>query len=282
MRKFYSQRNFGSKKISFEIVKDLFLIFFEQLVIKDYLDENFGHQEFDGDVFTGYHYDGKLGNFDEVSPNNIYNFFLRTLKRNNTYPCRNNFGAISEEDFFDVVELVYDLVSKPIIRSESPIEEKILAARGDTNAFDKKFAQKEYVERVNEILNDFGFEMRENGEIWELPQQGMEKLVEEIAKSKKPKNFEDKIQHAIDLFFDKNASLESKKSACNTLSGILENVRKDLTIPDKEENELFQIINNWGIRHQNDKQKKASKEDLEWIFYSLLNTINYFLSLTQK
>lgn len=281
MRKLYSQRNLGDRKISFEVVKDLFLDLFENFKQSGYLKENFGYFYYI-DLFTHSkksYVDGKNGSLNLDAINSIEKYFFRKLKRK-SYPNESNFKKISQEDFFDVVELVFDLISKPIIVEEDAFAVADLQSRGETNAFDKEIAKKEYVERVNEILNDFGFEIRKNGEIWALPQQGMEKLVEEALKTDNPKSFEEKIEHAKDLFFSKTSTTENKRSACKTLGDVLELIKKDL--PAKDKSDLFNVMNNFSIRHHNKAQKKISKGELEWAFYVLLATANHFIKLKKK
>jgi hypothetical protein len=52
----------------------------------------------------------------------------------------------------------------------------------------------------------------------------------------------------------------------------------------KEENELFQVANQFGIRHFNDKQKTDYDKPIwhAWIFYCYYSTIHLCLRLIQK
>lgn len=92
---------------------------------------------------------------------------------------------------------------------------------------------------------------------------------------------DEQIMHARKLFFD-SESKENKRSACETLSYVLEPLRKDLNefFLNKDVSDFFNIVNNFDIRHNKEHTKTLEHpEQLEWVFYSLLNTINTFVKL---
>jgi hypothetical protein len=96
---------------------------------------------------------------------------------------------------------------------------------------------------------------------------------------------DDKINHARVLFFSDNPSAEKKRSACETLSFVLEPLRTDLSkyFVQKDVSAFFQIVNNFDIRHNNSFTKQLNDEEqLEWVFYTLLNTINTYIKLKKK
>jgi len=96
---------------------------------------------------------------------------------------------------------------------------------------------------------------------------------------------DEKINHAKKLFFDEPQTMEHMRSACVTLAAVLEPLRGDLTSviarPDVEA--FFQLVNNFDIRHNHHKVMTLEyPEQLEWVFYSLLNTINVYYKLKVK
>jgi hypothetical protein len=96
---------------------------------------------------------------------------------------------------------------------------------------------------------------------------------------------DNQINHARGLFFSENPTIEKMRSACETLSYVLEPLRKDLTkyFVQKDVNAFFQIVNNFDIRHNNTfTAQLVNEEQLEWVFYTLLNTINTYTKLKQK
>lgn len=94
-----------------------------------------------------------------------------------------------------------------------------------------------------------------------------------------------KINHARELFFSEPISMDKMRSACETLSYVLEPLQKSLKsyFAEKDISDFFKIVNTFDIRHNKDATKKiVDEEQLEWIFYSLLNTINTYTKLKRK
>lgn len=94
-----------------------------------------------------------------------------------------------------------------------------------------------------------------------------------------------KINHARELFFSEPSSMDKKRSACETLSYVLEPLRENLKgfFGQKEVSDFFQIVNSFDIRHNKDSTKNLQHEEqLEWVFYTLLNTINTYTKLKAK
>lgn len=93
---------------------------------------------------------------------------------------------------------------------------------------------------------------------------------------------DEKINHARQLFFEEPITMDKMRSACEALSYVLEPLRKDLEtfFKSKDVSDFFQIVNNFDIRHNKDHTKDlVHHEQLEWVFYSLLNTINTYTKM---
>lgn len=96
---------------------------------------------------------------------------------------------------------------------------------------------------------------------------------------------DDKINHAKKLFFKSDATIDDKRSACETLSYVLEPLRDELksVFTDADVNAFFRIVNEFDIRHNKDYTKDLKyEEQLEWVFYTLLNTITCYVKLKNK
>jgi len=96
---------------------------------------------------------------------------------------------------------------------------------------------------------------------------------------------DEKINHAKDLFFQDSATLDDKRSACETLSFVLEPMRDDLNsfFSTSDVSDFFQIVNRFDIRHNKSSTiNLIHEEQLEWVFYTLLNSINVFVKLKNK
>ncbi|MBK7110277.1 MAG: hypothetical protein IPH61_14445 [Bacteroidetes bacterium] len=98
-------------------------------------------------------------------------------------------------------------------------------------------------------------------------------------------NLDSKIETARELFFSTPESIEKMRSACETLIHLLEPLRTDLEkyLIKKDVNTFFQIVNDFDIRHNKAHTKTIEyPEQLEWVFYSLLNSINLYVKLKGK
>lgn len=94
-----------------------------------------------------------------------------------------------------------------------------------------------------------------------------------------------KINHARELFFREPSTMDNMRSACEALSFVLEPLRDELapTITTADVNEFFLIINRFDVRHNKASTKSlVYPEQLEWVFYSLLNTINTYTKLKSR
>lgn len=94
-----------------------------------------------------------------------------------------------------------------------------------------------------------------------------------------------KIDHAKKLFFKTDSTKEDKRSACESLSFVLEPLREDLKsyFSSSDVSDFFNIVNNFDIRHNKDSTKRLElEEQFEWVFYSLLNTINVYSKIKNR
>ena len=132
----------------------------------------------------------------------------------------------------------------------------------------------------NVLLTDPGIDEVEK----ELPKVPMIGLVSQEITTGNP-DVDEKINHAKTLFFQEPQTIDRMRSACEALSYVLEPLRKDLSnyFSAKDISDFFQIVNEFDIRHNKDTTKAIiHAEQLEWVFYSLLNTVNTYTKLKRK
>src|SRR5205823_301894 len=92
-------------------------------------------------------------------------------------------------------------------------------------------------------------------------------------------DIDEQINHAKDLFYQEPQTFERMRSACEALSYVLEPLREETKkyFKSKDIEDFFQIINTFDIRHNKDSTKTiVYEEQLEWVFYALLNTVNTY------
>ena len=76
--------------------------------------------------------------------------------------------------------------------------------------------------------------------------------------------------------------MDRMRSACETLSYVLERLRTELEayFSTKDIADFFQLVNRFDIRHNKETTKALQHpEQLEWVFYTLLNTINTYIKI---
>jgi hypothetical protein len=117
-----------------------------------------------------------------------------------------------------------------------------------------------------------------------LPQMPLFGLISQVIATG-DNEVDEKINHARELFFDNPQTIDKMRSACESLSFVLEPLREDLKtyFSQKDVSDFFQIVNTFDIRHNKETTKNiVHEEQLEWVFYSLLNTINTYVKLKQN
>ena len=177
-----------------------------------------------------------------------------------------------EEWLFTLVEFAYHHVAKPVDSYYHPWDNCGL----HVTTSDEAAGRTEFSERANLVLGRYEkpFELRPDGEIWEVAPTGLEAI--EPAQTGEP-SIDDRVQAAVRQFRHYGATEDHKRHAVRDLADVLEYLRKSgpTQLPSKDEGALFNIANNFGIRHHNPQQKTDYDMGiwLDWIFYSYLNTI---------
>jgi hypothetical protein len=125
-------------------------------------------------------------------------------------------------------------------------------------------------------LTKYGIEEVEKGR----PKMPMHDLVSQEISTGDP-SIDATIEQARRLFFSEPTSFDSKRSACEALSYVLEPLRNELKDKfDSDTEAFFNIVNTFNIRHNKLSTKRINNEEqLEWVFYSLLNTINTYVKM---
>lgn len=274
-RDYYSVRTGkhpDGKRYSFDILKRLLKDIYTDFRREGYFDEYFGFYCIDSEYVPG-----KLGPEIEAK-------VFRALKKESLYPFDGKFLSYTEEDTFDVLEFLFDNISRPL--------------KGEYHSwnncgmhwseFDKKEGEISFLNAVNEALMDYsdGFQLSENGEILILGEEGLKEIFNAKVETDDPENIDSKIQAAIKRFRYHRSSIEERKNAVRELFDVLEYLKSKTknVLNKKDESDLFNIANNFGIRHHNASQKTDYDELiwLSWMFYFCLSTIYAYLNLSKK
>jgi len=262
-------------KLELPLLRDLFLARYSDFVRRGYFEDAFGATVM-GMRVPGY--------IDDIA-----GFFLAKLRKHNLWPIGKYISHYSEDDLFDVIELLYELVDKPGEAAITAPSTDRIRFRGDVaNRFGREAAQIEFRAEVNHLLKDYrsGYELSQKGEVIELADSGLQPLLQEGLPQIDPANVEARVDAAVRRFLQRGSSLDGRKEAVRALADVLEFLRPRLkrVLTRKDERDLFNIANNFGIRHHDIEQKTDYDQEvwLPWMFYFYLATIHAATRLIRK
>ena len=203
-----------------------------------------------------------------------------------------------DEKCFELIKILYELYGKENKEFELNTTKDFPLSYGDSEEFSRiidqlktdyyiTFRKKHRMSRLNGSFLFNGVKVTNSGK--EEAKKGLPKiplfgLINQKITTGDVET-DEKLNHAKKLFFSEPQSIDNMRSACETLSYILEPFRRDLSsyFSSKDVSDFFQIVNKFDIRHNKESTFKITEpEQLEWVFYSLLNTINTYSKLKEK
>lgn len=261
-----------NQEINLKVLKRAFLVIYNKLEEEGYLQKYFGYKCIDQGYVPG-----------EFGHDHDGIFFIH-LKKEGLYPIREKIDDYEENDLFDVIEFLYDCCSKGI--------DGYYHSFGDCgfhhSDFNDNEGQKDFRELINPLLKDYGdrFELSKDGEILYLADSGLTNLFDADVPTDDIENIRNKVDQAIVKFRRYKSTIDDRQNAIRDLVDVLEFLRPKAKkyLQKKDESDLFNIANNFGIRHHNEKQKTHYDKSiwLSWMFYHYLSTIHALLRLIEK
>jgi hypothetical protein len=203
---------------------------------------------------------------------------LLELRKNDLTPIHTKILTYSEDDLFDIIEFLYEHCSKP--KEEGGSYHSWNNCGWHYKTFERQPGQLEYRDRINRLLSlyEHGYELSAEGEILTLAADGLAGLFEATLPVVDPENIEARVAAARTKFRRHRASLDERRDAVRDLADVLEYLRPRLSsvLTRKDEADLFQLANNFGIRHHNKKQQTDYDKNIwySWMFYYYLATIH--------
>lgn len=190
------------------------------------------------------------------------------------------------DDFFDLVEVLHDLASWPGTWDSHNFGGCI----GHPGSFSQSCGQAVYRWKVNEVLrgSNLGVVIADAGEDRgrvALAIPATTEAIVEAALERSDSTHASEVAHAIALFRSRNRDVPTLRSAVVTLAGVLEAHRSLLKLDmlTNDENALFDIANNFDLRHRNAKQRTdVDPVFLEWVFGWYLSTVTLVTSLRER
>lgn len=195
---------------------------------------------------------------------------------------------ITEDHIFDAIEFLYDHVSKPgklaWMKSDTGYDYQ------DYEDYDDQIGQEEFRNKANTFLADYktGFELTQDGIILALGTDGLQYILGAEIIPYDEANVDSKVRNAIAKWRNRHLSISDKKEAIRELADVFEWLKKTKGLSDvldgKDESAIFDIANNFGIRHHNPKQKTNYDQVIwyAWIFHFYLATYHAAIRLLIK
>ena len=276
-RAYYSVRtgkNPLAKSFDLPSFRSLFLSFYKDLEEKGYFQQALGYHCVDRDWVAG-----TLGHdFEGMT--------LRKLRKKNLLPVPQYVGRYTEDDLFDVVELLYDQCSEPL--EKDGFYHNFNDCGWHYKLFRGEPGRQHYRKEVNELLAQYGgaYELSVAGEILGLPEEGMQTLVDAALPQFDPANVEERVAAACLKFRRYRSSLPDRHNAVRELADVLEYLKPSAqgVLQSADESDLFRLANKFGIRHHNSSQKTSYNKPIwySWMFYYYLATIHAVIRLIHE
>ena len=271
-KEYYSARLGFVKKPTIDLsrLRELLLTLHCDLSKKGHFQEYFGYYCVDeGHVY------GRWGSEDAIQSK----VFMKLGK--DLWPFNFSIERCNENEIFDIIELFYDHVSAP--KGENGWVHKFNDCGWHFKDldldFDKVKGQKEFLKEVNEILElySIGYQLNEQGEIISIADKGFETLLEKDVPFNDD-DLESRMNHAILIFRNRHSTVEQRRDALRNLGDILEKLRDEakLVLTEKDESDIFHLLNQFGIRHNQLNQKTNYDQPIffSWMFYYFVASIH--------
>ncbi len=246
-------------------IVDFFLRVYKKLEIEGYFDEAFGFECVDAGSIAGRVKDVEL----EI---------LLAIRKRELWPIADHADRYSEDDLFDLLEFLFQHVSKPVDGAYHSWDQ--CGMHWET--FNREDGQNHYRSKMNQVLDHYerAFELSPEGQILRRVEAGFEPIFEADMPSEDPKVVS-RVEAAVSAYRRHRSTVEDRRQAVRDLADVLEYLRPQIMslLTKKDERDLFNIANNFGIRHHNDKQQTGYDAALwlSWMFYFYLATIHVVL-----
>ncbi len=209
-------------------------------------------------------------------------FIFRKLRKMTLWPIGDKLDMFSEDDLFDLIELLHDHASKGIDGSYHQYNQ----CGWHYSKFDAKAGRDIFRQEMNDILADYarGFELSSSGEILTLAEDAFAPMLTAEIPHPDSANVRERVEAAKLKY--RRRSLSERKDAIRDLADVLEFLRAEAksVLSSKDEADIFQLANGFGIRHHRKDQKTDYDSSiwLSWMFYYYLATIHACLRLIEK
>lgn len=203
------------------------------------------------------------------------------------WPLDDSALSIPDDVLYSVIEYLHDQAQRPRTRGYHSF--------GDCGwhygDYNKESGGVVYRWRVNELLERYGVALRlgskgsDKGRLLRHSDLQLDELAEELTEALDISDA-GKLASAIRLYRTRTSTEHDRRAAIAQLAGILEKRRlhfKASEFAKGDESALFNIFNNFAIRHDNARQQgKYGEEYLDWIFWTTLAAVQLLGQLERR
>ena len=213
---------------------------------------------------------------------------LLALRKQNLAPIRQAIALYEEDDLFDVIEFLFDHCAKPLDRHYHGFNNCGWHTNPTTDTFDPLAGQAELREKLTPLLEAYGpgYELSASGEVLALADPGLAPLLNAPLPAPDKDNVRARVEAAQAKFRRHRSTEGERRDAIRDLADVLEFLRPQLdgVLTNKDDAALFNIADNFAIRHHNAKQQATYDKAIwySWIFYFYLATIHAAVRLIEK
>lgn len=254
-------------------MKQLLFSSFSKFEEQGFFQEAFGYHCVD----AGY-VPGRLGA-------NVASQVLLDLQKVDIWPIGQKYEGYSDEDVFDLCEWLHDQVSEPLEGHHHTYSD----CGWHYSTFNRAEGKRAWREEVNRFLRDYGdgYHLNDSGEVIAQAQEGFEDLLKApLPAAATGPEVEGKVAEAIARFRHAKNNERELRAAVRDLADVLEFIRPAVKaqLVKQDEKDLFNIINNYSIRHHNENQKGEYSHSTwhRWMFYVFLATVHACMRRVQR
>lgn len=195
---------------------------------------------------------------------------------------------ITEDHIFDLIEFLFDHVSKPGewvgMTTDSGWNYY------DYDSYDEALGKAEFCGFVNSFLCDYktGFRLEDDGTILALGSDGLRHILEADIIPFDKENVDDKVRAAIIKYRNRQLDVAERRQAIREMADVFEYLNKSgqlkAVLQKSDQADLFNIANNFAIRHHNPDQKNKYDESIwyPWMFHFYLATYHAVIRMLKQ
>ena len=274
-RRYYRQRvtGEGAPRLTLEDIGRMTLATIQAFEERGCFQEAFGKWCPDNTGIKGRRGDGAL-------------FLFTHAHRRDLWPARETvYETLDELSLFTVIEVLHDCASEP--REDGASFHDWSNCGWHYTKFNQPLGQTEWRKAINAFLPSYGqgFRLSNDGEVEAIGASGLRELMDDSF-VRSPGNIDEaKVERAVKRFRHALSNQDDRKDALRDLADVLENHRTRIgeLVGNRDEGALFNIANNFAIRHHNDRQKTEYGPEMQtWIFHTYLAMTHLVLGLGKR